>query len=86
MNPANPAHRRQAARLGFAWDSWLEASMLLRGCDFHATGFTGRLTNWVMRASLLPIHTDALKSAFKITFVGELTKQTAKSWDEITPA
>lgn len=81
----NIANKRMAARMGFITETWLgdmvATSRLMGEVDTAAK--TAKLADISLRLSGLSAHTESIRNAFKLTFVGELTAHHKKTWNKI---
>ena len=87
MNPANAADRALAVRHGLIAESWAtRASGGLRFmADTQGVGLGTRAADTIMRLSLLTPHTQAMKNAFGMEFLGTLADRAARSFDQLDP-
>lgn len=85
MNPRNAADRALAVRHGLIAEHWaMRASGGLRFlADTQGVGIGTRAADLVMRLSLLSPHSQAMKNAFGLEFLGFLADRAAQSWDQI---
>jgi hypothetical protein len=85
MAPGNDADRKLAVRLGMVAEGW---TMRAAGAHRHQAEIVGRelpgrISEFVMRASLLAPHTQAGRWAFGMEFLGYLADQIGKGVDEL---
>lgn len=84
MDPSKEADRIFAVKLGLGADAWLgRAHGSNRYADIYGTGFTAKLAEGVMRASLLAPWTDAGQKAFGMEFSSMLAENFGKTIDEL---
>ena len=87
MNPASEADRVFATRMGLNAEAWLgRANAANRYSDVYGNGFTTKVAEGVMRASLLAPWTDAGRKAFGMEFSGMLSDNAGKSLSELDPS
>lgn len=87
MNPANAADRVLATRLNLIAENANAVSLATRRYtgEFLGGRFAHKVSDVVLRASLLSPHTQAAKWAFGMEFLGFLADQGAKRLDELSP-
>lgn len=86
LNPANEADRKLAAQLGFVVDAMVNSfSSSGRFMDAEIHTMTSKVAEATIRASGLSAHTEAWKTAFSMTFAGELADNFGKTVDELDP-
>lgn len=85
LNPANPEHRNLAVRAGLIADSYAQRARSLQRVSVEQIGksLPHRMAGFVLRASGLEAHTQALKHAFGLEFLGHLADQSGKSFDQL---
>jgi hypothetical protein len=85
LNPASDADRRLAVRLGLGAEGW--STMIGATNRYLMEEFTGetarRLSNGVLRASGLIAWTDAGRWANGIGWLGHLTDESVKTWEDL---
>lgn len=87
MNPANEADRIMAVRMGLTADAWITRAMAgNRYADITGTGFSTKIAEGVLRASLLTSWTDAGRKAFGMEFSGFLADNFSKPLSELDKA
>lgn len=84
MNPANADDRRLAVRLGLIAEAATSIAYGQQRLLGQITGpqFTQRITDTVMRLSLMTPHTQAARWAFGMEFLGALADNAGKAFDE----
>lgn len=86
LNVNDPADRKLAARLQliaeYATNDMMAAN---RFSEVIGTGVAAKMANVTMRASGLKAHTDAARRAFQLEFLGMLSDNTGKTFDELDP-
>jgi len=85
LSPTNPSHRKMAARLGYVTETWIGdmvAAQRMVG-EVSSALTTARVADTVLRASGLSAHTEALRNAFRLTFVSHLSDQAGKVWNAL---
>jgi uncharacterized protein YoaH (UPF0181 family) len=87
MNPADPADKALAVRVGLIAEHWAQrASGGVRFlADAQGVGLGTRVADVVMRLSLLSPHTQAAKNAFGLEFLGHLADRAARGFDDLEP-
>ena len=87
LNPASGADRQLAARATFIADTWVGRSVGAQRLMGEVTGpgWTNRVTDTALRLTGLNAWTDGGKSAFGLEFLGFLTDNAARPFDEINP-
>lgn len=87
MNPANPADKALAVRVGLIAEHWAQrASGGVRFlADAQGVGLGTRVADVVMRLSLLSPHTQAGKNAFGLEFLGHLADRAGRGFDQLEP-
>lgn len=86
MKPGNEADRIFAVRMGLIAEQWKgRATAANRYADVYGTGFSTKMAEGVMRASLLAPWTDAGRKAFGMEFGAVLADNFSKSIDELDP-
>lgn len=86
MNPANAEDRLLAVKLGLTADAWVTRALAAnRFVEVSGAGFSAKLSDVVMRASLLSSWTDAGRKAFGMEFMSFMADQTGRSFDELNP-
>ena len=87
MNPANEADRIAAVRMGLTAEAWITRAMAgNRFADIYGTGFSTKIAEGVLRASLLTSWTDAGRKAFGMEFSGFLADNFGKKLSELDQA
>lgn len=88
FRPGNIEDKKLAVRMGLIAENWsqMAAAQARYVGDISGTEFTQRLANFVMDVSLLSPWTQSGKWAFGMEFTGFLADQSAKSFDELSPA
>ncbi|NIA67578.1 hypothetical protein HBA54_03145 [Pelagibius litoralis] len=87
LNPANGAHRRMAARMGYIAETWAGSQVGAMRLIGEVTGLppVARITDSVLRLSGLNAWTDGGRSAFKMELVGHMTEEATKPFDQVEP-
>lgn len=87
MNPANAADRLLAVRMALGADSWARTGQAAMRMTMEEMGNTlpNRMADTVMRASLLAPHTQALKNAFGMEFMGALGEAAGRTFGDLDP-
>jgi len=84
MNPKNEADRIFAVKIGLGAEGWLNhLHAANRYADVFGTGVTAKLSEGVMRASLLAPWTDAGRKAFGLEFSSMLADNFGKTIGEL---
>ena len=84
FNPANAADREAAVRMGLTADAWANRALAAnRFVEITGAGFSARVADFTMRASLLSPWTDAGRKAFGMEFMGMIADHTGRSFDEL---
>lgn len=85
MNPANEADRKLAVRLGLISEAATSIAYGQQRVMGQIMGpqFTQRISDFVMRASLMTPHTQAGRWAFGMEFLGAVADHSGKSFDEV---
>ena len=86
MNPANAEDRLLAVKMGLTADAWVTRALAAnRYVEVSGAGFAAKVSDAVMRASLLSSWTDSGRKAFGMEFMGFVAEQTGRSFDELNP-
>jgi hypothetical protein len=87
LNPANAAHRKQAARLGYITESWLGDMVAVERMlgEVSGSAVTSKIADTSLRLTGLGAHTEGLRNAFKTVYVAHLTDQARFAWHSIDP-
>jgi len=85
MNPANEADRKLAVRLNLISESATSIAFGQQRMLGQITGpqFTRRISDTVMRLSLMTPHTQAARWAFGMEFLGAMADHSGKGFDEV---
>lgn len=84
MNPANEADRILAVKIGLMADSWVgRMHAANRYADTYGNGWTAKMAEGVMRASLLEPWTDSGRKGFGIEWSSLLADNFGKTFDEL---
>lgn len=84
LNPANEADRIFATKMGLNAEAWLgRANALNRYSDVYGNGFSTKVAEAVMRASLLSPWTDAGRKSFGMEFSSMLADNFGKPLSEL---
>jgi len=84
MNPANAEDRLLAVKMGLTADAWVTRALAAnRFVEVSGAGFAAKVSDTVMRASLLSSWTDSARKAFGMEFMGFVAEQTGRSFDEL---
>lgn len=87
MNPANEADRIFAVRLGLGAESWTNrANAANRFADVYGVGPTAKVSEFVMRGSLLSPWTQAGRHGFGMEFSAMLADNFGKTFDQLDDA
>lgn len=87
MNPANELDRKAAVKMGLIAEEWLgRAQAANRYSDIYGTGWSTKVAEGVMRASLLQPWTEAGRKAFGMEFSSMLADNFGKSIGELDDA
>lgn len=85
LSPTNPAHRKMAARLGYIAETWigdLVAAQRTMG-EVAEVAHTAKIADTILRISGMSAHTEGLKNAFRLTFLGHLSDVAGMPWDRL---
>lgn len=88
LNPASAADRRLAARAGYIAETWIGhqvAAQRLIG-EISGAPSTAKIADTVLRMSGLSAWTDGGRAAFRLEFVGFLTDNANRAWDDVPGA
>jgi len=84
MNPNNAADREAAVRMGLTAQAWVNRALAAnRFVEITGAGFSAKVADVTMRASLLSPWTDAGRKAFGMEFMGMIAVHTGRSFDEL---
>jgi len=84
MNPANAADREAAVRMGLTAQAWVNRALAAnRFVEITGAGFSAKVADFTMRASLLSPWTDAGRKAFGMEFMGMIAVHTGRNFDEL---
>lgn len=85
MNPANPADRRLAIRSGLVAESATSMAFSQQRMMGEVLGpeVTKRYTDIALRAQLLTPHTEAIRNAFGMEFMGDLADHAKVRFDKL---
>jgi len=84
MNPANAADREAAVQMGLTAQAWVNRALAAnRFVEITGAGFSAKVADFTMRASLLSPWTDAGRKAFGMEFMGFIAKNAARNFDEL---
>ncbi len=88
QTPFSVADRQLAINLGFTAQGWSDRAIGAQRVMGEITGdrFTERMTDVVMRASLLSPWTEAGRYGFQTEMLGHITSQASKKFDELDKA
>ena len=86
MNPANKADRLAAIKMGLVAEAWTNRALAAnRFVEVTGAGFSAKVADFTMRASLLSPWTDAGRKAFGMEFMGFFADQAGRTFDELPP-
>jgi len=84
LNPDNEADRIFALRIGLTADSWINRALAAnRFADVYGVGVTAKVSEMVMRGSLLQPWTDSMRKAFGMEFSSLLADNFGKTFSQI---
>ena len=84
MNPSNTADRLLAVKMQLTADAWVTRALAAnRFTEVTGAGFSAKMADFTMRASLLSSWTDAGRKAFGMEFLGLIGEQVGKTFDEM---
>ena len=86
MNPANAEDRLLAVKLGLTADAWVTRALAAnRFVEVSGAGFAAKVSDFVMRTTLLSSFTDSGRKAFGMEFMAFVAEHTGRSFDELNP-
>ena len=84
FNPQNAADRMAAVRMGLTADAWVTRALAAnRFTEVTGAGFSAKLADFTMRATLLSPWTDAGRKAFGMEFMGLIGQNLGRNFDEL---
>lgn len=84
MNPRNAADRVFAVKLGLGAEAWVTKALAAsRFQEITGNGVSAKISDFVMRASLMSPWTQATKNAFGLELSGFIAEQTAKKFADL---
>lgn len=86
LNPASTKDQKAAVRIGLIADSWVGISHAAnKYADIYGTGATAKISEFIMRASLLKPWTDSGRKAFGMEFSGVLADNFGTQYNKLDP-
>lgn len=84
MNPANSEDRLQAVKMQLTADAWVNRALAAnRFTEVTGAGFSAKVADATMRASMLSAWTDAGRKAFGMEFHSFIADNVGKSFDDL---
>lgn len=84
MNPRNEKDRLIAVKSQLTADAWVNRALAAnRFTDVTGSGFSAKVADFIMRASLLSAWTDAGRKAFGMEFQSFIADSSGKAWKNI---
>jgi len=87
LNPKNEADRLAAVKMHLTANAWTNHALAAnRFTETTGSGFSAKVADFTMRASMLSAWTDAGQKAFGMEFYGMFAEQVGKNMDELPAA